>query len=207
MKTQFHIIVKFIIVCVLLMSCNVHKKENGIKPINGKIVIKKFDNNYVKKIKKENQKIQLSENDSIIELEDSGDYYFERRKKSNEKLKKVFVYNKITHLLLSEGTLLDKLPIGIHKNYNEKGELIREINFDENFPFSVYDLIAKIKTTYQIDLNDIENDVSVGKLIDKETGKRIYVIYYDKSDDGSYKYITAAGATGQILSEGNGNSI
>lgn len=196
-----------IMLCAFLMGCNIYKKENGIKPINGKIVMKKLDNNYLKKIKKENQKIQLTENDSIIELEDNGDYYYERRQKNNEKLKKGFVYNKVTHLLVATGTLLDKLPIGIHKIYNEKGELIREINYDENFPFSVYDLIAKIKTTYQIDLNDIENDVSVGKLIDKETGKHIYVIYYDKSDNGSYKYITVDGATGQILSEGNGHSI
>jgi hypothetical protein len=196
-----------IMLCAFLMGCNIYKKENGIKPINGKIVMKKLENNYLKKIKKENKKIQLIENDSIIELEESSDYYVERRQKNNEALKKVFVYDKNTHLLLSTGTHLNELPIGLHKNYNEKGELIREINFDENFTFSVYDLIAKIKITHKIDLNDEKENISIRRNIDKETGKHIYVIYYDKSDNGSYKYITVDGATGQILSEGNGHSI
>lgn len=192
--------------CAFLMGCNTYKKENGIKPINGKIVMKKLDNNYFKKIKKENQKIQFNENDSIIELENNDDYFFERRQRNNEKLKKSFVYNKTTHILVATGTLLNDLPIGIHKIYNEKGELVREINYDKNFPFSVYDLIAKIKTTHQIDLNDGENSISVSRDIDKETGKHIYVIFYDKKP-GSYKYITVDGVTGQILSEGKGNCM
>jgi len=207
MKTQHLKIVKFIIASFFLISCNAQKKQNGMKPINRKIFIKKLDNNYLKKINKENQKIQFTETDSIIELEDNGDYYFERRQKNNEKIKKSFVYNKNTHLLVATGTLLYDLPIGVHKIYNKKGELIREINYDKNFPFSIYDLIAKIKTTHQIDLNDIKENISVMRDIDKETKKNIYVIFYNKKNDGSYKYITVDGTTGQILSEGNGHSI
>lgn len=205
MKTK----IIMIIICALLLSCNRQNKEE-IKPINNKIVMKKLDTNYLNKIidiGKKNEKIQLVENDSVVQLEDNGDYYYERRQKNNEKLKKSFVYNKTTHLIVANGTLFNDLPIGIHRIYNEKGELIREINYDENYSFSVYDLIEKIKVTHQFDLNNAKVQSYVSRDFDKSRNIYIYMIAYEKDENkvlknGQSKYIAVDGQTGEIVSEG-----
>jgi hypothetical protein len=106
--------------------------------------------------------------------------------------------------MVTSGTRFYDSSIDIFRRYNEKGEIIEEINRNENFSFSVYDLIEKIKITHKINLNDGELDRHVFRGIDKEINKPIYKIKYDiNKNDGTYKYITVDGETGQILSEGN----
>jgi hypothetical protein len=203
MKTKFHIIIKLIVVSVLLISCNGQKKE-AIKPINNTIVIKELDSVYLNKIKelgKKDQKIQLIENDTVVELSDNGDTYFESRRKNNENFEDRFSYNKITHLLVATGTVFYDLPIGIHKIYNEKGELVREINYDENFSFSIYDLIEKIKITHQIDLNNSTKIKKISRIFDEALNKYAYTILYKDDENEKMKVLVVDGQTGEILND------
>jgi hypothetical protein len=190
------------IVCTFLMACNGQKKENVNKPINNKIVMKKLDNSYLNKIKGIKEKIQFNENDTVIELADREGTFFERRRKNNEKLEKRFSYCKNSHLLLAEGIYFYNFPIGIHKEYNKKGELIRERNNDENFPFSVNALIEKIKVTHKIDLNDTTKVSIISRNFDKSFNKYVYDIHYKENINDSPKYIAVDGETGEIVSEG-----
>jgi alpha-N-acetylglucosamine transferase len=76
------------LVFILLIGCHGQKKEK-IKSINSTIVMKKLDSNYLNKIKeinKENEKIQFTENDTVIELTDGGDFFFETKRKNNESI-------------------------------------------------------------------------------------------------------------------------
>lgn len=192
------------VICALIISCNGQKKE-AIKPINNTIVMKKIDINYLNKIKeihKKYEKITLTENDTVIELADREGTFFERRRKNNEKLEKRFSYCKNSHLLLAEGTYFYNFPIGIHKEYNKKGELIRERNNDENFPFSVNALIEKIKVTHKIDLNDTTKVSIISRNFDKSFNKYVYDIHYKENINESPKYIAVDGETGEILGEG-----
>jgi hypothetical protein len=197
------------VICALLISCNGQKKE-AIKPINNTIVMKKIDTNYLNKIKeigKKNQKIQLVENDSVVELVDEGDIYFESRRKNNEFIYNFFSYDKKNHLIFASGTIFHNIPIGIFRRYNEKGELIEEINRDKNYPFSVYDLIEKIKVTHKIDLNNASGQSYVSREFDKVRNIYIYMIAYENDknkvlQNGQSKYISVNGQTGEIVSEG-----
>ncbi|UFH35081.1 hypothetical protein [Flavobacterium acetivorans] len=196
-----------IISCIFLMGCNTYKKQ--IKPINNKIIMKKFDLESFKKNNKGKKEYEIVKGDSIFKRSDENDCFYEEAKKMNGKFKTISNYYKETLMIKNSGNYFDQMPYGVAKFYNEKGEITKEINYDENYPFSVYDLIARIKTTHQMDLNDEKNNISVSREIDRETGKHIYVIFYDKTDNGSYcyKYINVDGVTGQILSEGKGNCM
>ncbi|WP_281336657.1 hypothetical protein [Flavobacterium eburneipallidum] len=203
MKTKIIII----LICALLISCNRQKKENVIKPIKNLIIMKKLDDIYLNKIQEinqKNQKIQFDENDSIVELVDNGNTYIETRRKKNHAIYNYFTYDKNNYLMITSGTQFYTISIDISRRYNEKGQIEEEKNWEENFPFSVYDLITKIKTTNQLDLNSEKKDLLINRGLDKETDSYIYLIRYNISKyDGSYKYIKVDGATGEILSEGS----
>lgn len=195
------------ILCILLTGCNIYKKENGIKPKNTKIILKKFDIKNFKKHSKGKKECEIVQGDSIFKRTEYNDSFYEEAKKINGKFKTVYNYYKESLIIKSTGKFFGDMPFAVAKFYNEKGEIIKEINYDKNYPFSVYDLIAKIKTTHQMDLNDPKENIDVNKTIDKKTGNYIYEILYNGKNNGSYKYITVDGITGQIFSEGNGYTV
>ncbi|UFH35062.1 hypothetical protein [Flavobacterium acetivorans] len=180
-------------------------KENKIKQIKKMTVMKKIDNNYLKKIKEidtENEKIQFIKNDTFIELKDQGETYFESKRKSSESISNFIIYDKKNNLMIKSGTYFYNSPIGIYRKYNEKGEILEEINKDEGFSFSVYDLIEKIKLTHNVNLNDGKLDRSVHRGVDNKSGKLIHEINYDINvNKGDFKYIKIDAKTGEILSE------
>lgn len=197
------------LICVFLITCNGLKKEE-VKSVNNSVATKKINSNYIKKINEINikdKKIQIIENDSIIELWDYGDTYVESRRKRNEMICKKFAYNKQNNLLIESVTHFHDIPIGVLRKYDEKSRLIEEINKDKNYTFSIYDLIKKIKSTHQIDLNNDREQNSVDRDFDKSINRYIYIITYEKDknkafQNGKAKYIIVDGQTGKILSEG-----
>lgn len=197
------------LICIFLLSCNGLKKEE-IKSVSNTVVTKKIKSNYLRKINEVNtkyKKIKIIENDSIIELLENGDSYLESRKKKNELICNRFAYNKKNNLLLESGNYFHDIPIGFLKKYDEKGRLIEEINKDKNYTFSIYDLIEKIKSSHQIDLNNDTEQNRVYRDFDKSINKYIYVITYEKDknkalQNGKSKFISVDGQTGKILSEG-----
>ena len=54
--------------------------------------------------------------------------------------------------LKSKTTEFYTFPIGITKEYNENGKLIKETNWEKDYSFSVEDLVKKIKSEFGIDL-------------------------------------------------------
>lgn len=204
MKNQQFKILPLIVYCLLLMGCNGQKKENDSQPIGNVIVIKKLDSSYldtIKAISRKDQKIQLIEKDSVVELTDQGDTYLERRRKNNESIYNYFVYDKKNHLMTISGTSFYDIPIGIFRRYNEYGETVEEVNRDKNYAFSVYDLIEKIKVTHQIDLNTTAKITDIEKAFDNSANKYFYMIRY-KDEKGTTKFISIDGQTGKILAEG-----
>lgn len=188
------------------MGCNGHKKDNVAIPAIHKIVIKKLDSTYFNKINGKKGTIQFAENDSVIELEDYKGVFLEHRRKNKEKLEKRFSYDKKTNLMISSGPYFYEIPIGFHQKYNEKGEVVEEKNQDKNFPFSVYDLIQKIKKTHHIDLNDTTRVIAVSRNFSESSNRHIYAIVY-KNGEGEKKAMSIDGQTGEILYDGPLNYI
>ncbi len=100
-------------------------------------------------------------------------------------------------------------PIGISKEYNENGKLIKEKSWDKSYPFSIEDLVKKFKKEYSVNIEDRKNifrlfrghltetnipiytvilktDVEnkwVEYLVDGNTGKTLYILKTSEGDD------------------------
>ncbi|WP_264551929.1 hypothetical protein [Flavobacterium sp. N2038] len=197
---------KMIVIFFAFLSCNESKKENISAPINNTIIMKKINTDYLNKINETNlinEKIQFVENDTNVVLIDYGDHYFESKRRFDESIINYIIYNKKNNQMISSGTYFYNSPIDIYRKYNEKGEVIQETDNNKDFPFSISDLIEKIKITHKINLNDGKIDRTVNRGIDEKTGRPTYSIQFDiNKDEGHLNYITIDGKTGEILSEG-----
>ncbi|AMA49710.1 hypothetical protein AWN65_09690 [Flavobacterium covae] len=102
-------------------------------------------------------------------------------------------------------------PIGILKEYDESGKLIKEIDYDKDFKFSIEDLCKLIKSEYDIDLmikpnsNDsraVQYNVGRGKSeFAKGFVANCYTVQFYIQDGGGDKMLVIDGNTGEILFE------
>ena len=106
--------------------------------------------------------------------------------------------------LLKETTSFSKIPIGISKEYDIDGNLVREINYDKDFNFSIVDLIQFSKEKLDIDLNDPLSENTVNRGYDKNFGKYVYIIF-QPIDDYKLRCITVDGQTGNIIGDSYNN--
>ncbi len=139
--------------------------------------------------------------DTIFKLMENKNSFYEESKKVNEKIKNVANYDKDDLHLKSTATYFYQIPIGKTLIYNEDGQIVSEINNDENYPFSVYDLTGKIKTAYGIDLNTSSKVRRVDRLFDDSFNRFIYVVNYQNEQE-PVKYIVLDAQNGEILKEG-----
>jgi len=190
------------IISILLLSCN-GQSEKIEKPTKNIVVIKKLKDNYLNKIKWKNQngKTKFVEGDSIIELTNRNDIFLETKRKVNDSTYHFFAYDKKTNLMIASGQYFYKIPTGVFKRYNENGELIETINRDRNFSFSITELIDKIKTTYQIDLNCTTKVKTISRQFDKSNNRYQYMIIYKNNKNEKLKCLTIDGKTGKILGD------
>jgi hypothetical protein len=106
-------------------------------------------------------------------------------------------------------------PVGISKEFDTHGELIKEINHDLPYKFSVESVCELIKEEYDIDLMKVPDDPDKNRLvyicsrIEKEEVyendfRPIYEVlffYRGKGDDIPSKRVIIDGTTGKILYE------
>ncbi|QYS92309.1 hypothetical protein JJC04_07370 [Flavobacterium covae] len=85
-------------------------------------------------------------------MEHSDATYTDERKKDNSPYEYHKSFFKKNNLLKSNLTIFYSFPIGITLEYDETGKLIKEINNDLPYKFSVDDLREKIKKEYDVDI-------------------------------------------------------
>ena len=103
-----------------------------------------------------------------------------------------FVYNK--EKLLEEVTsYFQTLPIGVWKEYNDKGEVTKENDMDKQYKMSIDCLMQIMKERYDIDL--IKDPVSV---LYTEKTRPIYIVTYSYGPYTS-RWITIDINTGETL--------
>ena len=88
--------------------------------------------------------------------------------------------------------------IGTWQEFDSKGNLIKETDYDKTYKFSIKDLIEKIKKEYKVNLEDKQEGASAGRR-EKNT-----IFYYEvslKSKEAPLKmdYILIDGNTGKTL--------
>lgn len=155
--------------------------------------MKKFDKAKYDMLK-ENKSLKYTENDTIYEIREENSYFLELKRSIGNRLRKYYAYDKANLLLQEEGQSFSEMQVGIRKVFDSKGNTIKEINYDESFPFSLTDLIAKLKREMQIDLN--EEKYTVMRTVNE--GKPYYFIRYPFNEI-SFKYIKIDGSSGEVI--------
>ncbi|WP_417369649.1 hypothetical protein [Flavobacterium beibuense] len=177
---------------IVLILCSVQCAGQQVTPQkpNG---LKKFNKAKYSELNEKNS-LKYTENDTIYEIKEESSYFFELKRSVGNRFIKYYSYHKSNLSLREEGQSFSEMPIGIRKVYDEKGTMIKEINYDEDYSFSVTDLISKLKKEKQIDLNE-EKYIVMRHL---EKGKPYYFIRYP-FNKSSLKYIKIDGSSGEII--------
>jgi hypothetical protein len=110
----------------------------------------------------------------------------------------VEVYSAKTKSLIREGKNFTDTPVGIWKTYDENGKLIQENDADKNYPFSLEDLIAKMKKEYNIDLCDGIINYVRRFLWNLDTNRSFYEVRI-VSDYSLYEFFLFDGKNGKLL--------
>ncbi|AWK04001.1 hypothetical protein HYN56_07055 [Flavobacterium crocinum] len=79
-----------------------------------------------------------------------------------------YVYDSKSKLLTSYGKLFILLEIGKWSYYDENGKLIKEIDFDKPYKFSISDLINKFNKEYNLDLEKPKTVFNLYRYEEKE---------------------------------------
>ena len=147
-----------IIIQTILFSCKT-LSQNNIKM--EKIDIKTFKNQELQLNKTYTDKVK----DTIIEYGLRDDYFIKNTivERSSYFTKKTYYRNNLQ--LKTKANYFYSIPVGISEKYDEKGNLIEKINWDElnKRTFSIEDLIVKMKKEFDIDL---EQSKKIGVGID-----------------------------------------
>ena len=116
----------------------------------------------------------------------------------------VEVYSEKTKSLIVEGKKFRDFPIGIWKEYDEKGKLIKEINQDSSYRFSIESLIEKMKREYEIDIFDERIAFLINRISDENTNQPYYEVVYRKHSKQSQtgKFLLLDGNTGAVVYKG-----
>lgn len=190
-----------VIVCQL--GCNGQKKEEKVKSDNSK-VMEKFDVIRFKENKSGDEYV-YNENDTIVKLYETDECYMKQLSFKQKNFKYNFCYDKASSSLISEFSFFYKMPIGTWKEYDLKGNTIKSKNYDEGYPFTVDELILKLKSELNIDLNDNKENqfetTSLHRMFDKETHKNAYFINIRAGNEGSHRLIKIDGEDGQVLAD------
>ena len=146
-----------------------------------------------KYLKKGEERISIEYfNDAVqIELNNINSPYYKFKKFSLK-----------TNRLLLTGTEFYKINIGIWENYDETGQLIKKIDYDKPYKFSIEDLIKKMKNEYDIDLLDVERVSYVSRYEEKkDVNLPLYEVCYKYSslNNNKVEYYLINGTTGETL--------
>lgn len=138
------------------------KKYRNLK-IDSTIFLSKNDTVYLN----QNKRIRITHShDRIQEVEKVNGSPYE--------FTNTYFYNKKLALTVNK---FYNIPTGISQKYNEKGILVEEKNWDENFEFSLNDLIKKMSTEFNIDILDTKKTLIVNRYhLNKDKNRPLYEI-------------------------------
>lgn len=145
-----------LIITILLLNIISCKSQEKIK---NPITKKENKMEYFDKVKFDDNKkngeyrFTLSDNTEVRQMGPFDDStYSEEGKKINLPYRYAKTFFSKSLSLKSEGITFLGLPIGIDKFYDENGNLVKEVNHDLPYKFSIDDLREKIKKEFDLDI-------------------------------------------------------
>ncbi|WP_459926233.1 hypothetical protein [Flavobacterium covae] len=207
---------------LVISNCKGQEKRDTIININ---ILKKDTMEYFIENKYNDwnlDKFNNSKTDRIYHLNNYSVRVIFRDREYTEEIEQInspykeYNYYHSNNLLKSRIKNFNDFPIGITKEYDENGKLIKETDNDKNYPFKVEDLCKLIKEEYDVDLmvkanpNKEELQYRVSRSYDPSTLKHLYLVSftYGNSDiePGDkilppIKVVYIDGSNGKILYE------
>jgi len=150
-----------------------------------------FSNATSKNLKKDNDRVQIDIDDTSILVKMSNT-------QNNYTIYKNYFLNKVLNYSLLE---FYSSAIGKKRIYDEKGKLVKEVDNDAPYKFSIDQLIKKIKKDYDVDIEKKTKTVHVRRWLSFELNhKPLYCVSYDLKDESQkWKFVLVDGNTGETL--------
>lgn len=114
---------------------------------------------------------------------DGGDQYKEEVSKLNNPYQYNFIYNKKGVLIL-KSTDFYGMKVGELIYYNDQQQVVKTINYDLPYPFSIENLVKMMVNRFSVDILDSRQVSRVTRFIDeKNLHKPLYAIYVFNKDN------------------------
>lgn len=188
----------------LLLSCksqiNNNNNNNNTNPVDMRT--KKFDIELFTKNKKNSDKYQYIDRGYYVSLIETPKHYLKIVSKNDENLKDHYLYDKSNLSLIGEQQYFLRIPIGQYVNYTAKGEIVKSREDESLYPFSIFQLIEKMKNDFKLDINKKTDRLTVGVDYDENNNPYYFVRYpIDDSAGNSYRFIKINAISGEFISE------
>ena len=138
-------------------------------------------------------------NDTTFELYNNTDSFKEIVNVQGQIITKNSVYDKQTMRLISEHNLFFNCLVGVSNFYNKRGKLIKQIDQDKNYPFSIYKIIEKLQSDYKIDVWAEKQKLSILRSGPRNNRFRYFILYYISRITS--RSIIIDGVTGEVLED------
>lgn len=138
---------------------------------------------------KGDERVRIIKDEKNIQVEKSN---------INNPNKYTYVYFTKTKTIHAYGKSFYHCFVGTDKEFNINGLLVKQIDWDKPYKFSIEDLIKKIKNELNIDLMDISKKIDVTR---SEQPKPVYTIMVPQKPSRILRWIKVDGTTGEIMSD------
>ena len=140
-----------ILILMTIMSCN---SQNKVKQ---KKTMKTFDIETFEKNKVGNEYLyELNNNIQVKEIAYGDGSFYQSVKKENAIFQYIYIYHSNGRLKLEGKSFIKQFDIGIWKEYDKQGNLIKEEDLDKPFTYSWEDVKKYLKAHH---VDDIKKDV------------------------------------------------
>ena len=159
--------------------------------------MEKFDIEKFKKIKLIAGEAFVTEDNNFVTLSENEENFQQDIIKSNSPIQQSKLFYKDTLSLKKEAEFFQGFAIGVHKRYDEKGELIEEIDHDLPFTFSLEDVRQKILSEFGKDIMDAGLRFGISRSTNPAP-HYIVVIPLTNLPKGESKLLKINGETGEV---------
>lgn len=190
-----------IVICCVILRCIAQvNNNNDTNTVNMRT--NKFEVELFMKNKTDLNEYQYVDKGYNILLIETPIHYIKIVSKIDENLKTHYLYDKNSLLLIGEQQYFLSIPTNQYVNYTDKGESIKNKEFMSSFPFSIIQLIDKMKNDFNLDINKKNERLTIGIDYDENHLPYYYVRYpiHDGADN-SYRFIKIDATSGKFISE------
>ncbi|KPH14667.1 hypothetical protein [Chryseobacterium sp. ERMR1:04] len=195
-----------IMILFVLSSCDGQNKKNlssdKIDTLNNplkKDTMERFNLYKYKNLPTDDMGFYKMTNGDLVQLIEKSDKHgYAERINLNGSSLGVYKEYDMSNILIKTGDFFYQTNVGKWKEFNEKGNLIKEIDYEKPYKFAINDLIEKIKKEYQINLEDKSEGSAAGRTL--KDGVFYYEVFLKyKTGEQKMEYLLIDGTTGKTV--------